>query len=111
MDALSLKTFCHMQTGLPIARRDFAESGTMSHQLKDVRQTALETTSGAVSLERNVQQDKLIKNNDVLLKGRGTNMTATLIENAPENTIATAAFYSAPQIAHAARLFGLVSEQ
>ncbi|MEC7243231.1 MAG: restriction endonuclease subunit S [Pseudomonadota bacterium] len=95
MNALSLKTLCYMQTGLPIARRDFDESGTMKViQLNDLDSDGrLKPHLETVSLKRNVQQDKLIKNNDVLLKGRGTNMTATLIENAPENTIATAAFF------------------
>ena len=59
-----------------------------------------------VSLKRNVQQDKLIKNNDVLLKGRGTNMTATLIENALKTPLRRLHFLSKPQIAHSARLSG-----
>ena len=83
-----------MQTGLPIARRDFSENGTTKViQLKDVDADGrLKPHLKMVSLKK-IQQDKFIKKNDVLLKGRGANMTATLIEDAPENTIATAAFF------------------
>jgi len=84
-----------MQTGILVRREHFAESGTMNViQLKDVdARGRLQPHLEKVKLVRSVHEDKLVKNNDVLLKGRGINMTATLIDKAPENTIATAAFF------------------
>lgn len=95
METVTLMNCCHMQTGLLIARHDFSENGALKViQLKDIDTDGkLKPHLESVDLEREVYHDKLIRNNDILLKGRGTKLTATLIEQAPENTIATAAYF------------------
>ena len=93
METLTLQHCCMMQTGIPISRSDFAESGDIQVvQLKDVDSEG-RLRSPLERVARRLRNDKLIQNNDVLLKGRGMNMIATHIEHAPENTIASSAYF------------------
>lgn len=95
VNKIMLQDCCHMQTGILVGRKDFAESGkTRVVQLKDVdKDGCLLSHLRKIKLNRRLDTDKLLQNNDILLKGRGTNMTATLIEHAPENTIASSAYF------------------
>ncbi|MCH9663018.1 MAG: restriction endonuclease subunit S [Gammaproteobacteria bacterium] len=95
MESLTLQDCCTMQTGISLGRYDFSEEGNLQViQLKDIDANGrLQSPLMKARLERQLNEDKFIRNNDILLKSRGTNMTATHIENAPPNTIASLVYF------------------
>ena len=89
-----LKEFCELQTGIPLARKYFGEDGFSVIQMKDINlEGQIEVNLERSNQYQNINKNKLIKENDILLISRGTRIKAFLIKKIKDETIATTSFF------------------
>ncbi|MBF2760252.1 MAG: restriction endonuclease subunit S [Ectothiorhodospiraceae bacterium AqS1] len=97
MDApvVPLEGCCTLWTGVLVHREDFDENGEIGVvQIRDIdAEGRLLTPLDRVRLGSGVSERQFLRDGDVLLKGRGSRMTAAHIEKAPAGTIATSAYF------------------
>ncbi len=89
-----LKEFCELQTGIPVSRKDFSEDGLSVIQMKDINpEGQLEANLERSNKYQNINKNKLIKENDILLIARGSRIKAFQIKKIQDDTIATSSFF------------------
>ena len=89
-----LKEFCELQTGIPLARKYFGEDGLSVIQMKDINpEGEMEVNLERSNQYQNINKNKLIKEDDILLIARGSRIKAFQIEKIQDDTIATSSFF------------------
>ena len=89
-----LEEFCELQTGVPLARKYFGEDGLSVIQMKDINpEGEIEVNLERSNQYQNINKNKLIKEDDILLIARGSRIKAFQIEKIQDDTIATSSFF------------------
>jgi len=91
---IKLKDCCELQIGIPVVRKAFSDDGVFVIQMKDInKEGILEANLDRSNQYQNINRNKLIKENDVLLIARGSRIKAFQIKKIQEDTIATSSFF------------------